>query len=203
LGHILREARALNGGGTAESADAAEAQLSLIREVVGLLHTGRVPCWLHGGWGVDFLLGTVSRPHDDIEFVVWERDRERLKKLLRARGFEVIRDRPEDVISTKHGHLVEFYFIRRKEGGELVTPGKWEHWPWPEGAFSEESGQLGDVTCRVVGAEAQLDSKEGYLAHNGKPLRPKDVQDIRLLREILARRTGKRDAGGSARQGFD
>ncbi len=57
-----------------EEANTGEEQLSLIREVVGLLDAAGVRRWLWGGWGVDFLLGEVSRPHGDIEFVVRERD---------------------------------------------------------------------------------------------------------------------------------
>ncbi len=175
-----------------------EAQLSLIREVVGLLDAAGVQHWLWGGWGVDFLLGEVSRPHGDIEFAVWERDRERLKEVLCEHDYHLVDDRVEDVISSKQGQLVEFYFIRRNETGEVVTPGKWEGWPWPESAFSGETGRLGDVRCPVVSAEAQLRSKEEYLSQTGVPPRPKDVEDMRRLRDVLAGRDRAQEAEGGA-----
>jgi hypothetical protein len=181
-----------------QEANTREAQLSLIREVAGLLDAAGVQCWLYGGWGVDFLLGEVSRPHGDIEFVVWERDRERLKEVLREHGYQLVDDRVEDVISSKHGQLVEFYFIRCNETGEVVTPEKWEGWPWPEGAFSGETGRLGGVRCPVVSAETQLRSKEEYLSQTGAPPRPKDVEDMRRLRDILASRDRAQGAGGRA-----
>ncbi len=182
----------------ADNAAAVETQLALIRDVVGLLQAASVTCWLWGGWGVDFVLGVVSRPHRDIEFVIWERDRERLKHILGRHDYQVVDDRVEDVISRKHGQLVEFYFIRRNEDGTIVTPGAWEYWPWPVGAFSEATGQLGDVRCQVVSVEAQLAMKEEYLAQTGTPPRPKDIEDMRRLRDVLARRAQTRKASGCA-----
>ncbi len=102
------------------------------------------------------------------------------------------------MIARMRGQLVEFYFIRRNEAGEVVTPGKWEGWPWPEGAFSGETGRLGDVRCPVVSAEAQLRSKEEYLSQTGVPPRPKDVEDMRRLRDVLAGRDRAQEADGGA-----
>jgi hypothetical protein len=182
-----------------EEADVGGVQLSLIREVVGLLDAAEVRCWLYGGWGVDFLLGQVSRPHGDIEFVVREGDRQRLEELLRGHDFELVRAGAESVIARKRDQLVEFYLVRRNETGQIVTPGEWEGWPWPAGAFSGETGRIGDVRCPVVSAEAQLLTKEEYLSHTGVPLRRKDLEDMRRLRDVLAGRDRAQEAGDHAR----
>ena len=48
--------------------------------------------WIDGGWGVDALLGSQTRPHKDLEIAIEERDLSRLTAALKARGYrEVIR----------------------------------------------------------------------------------------------------------------
>ena len=173
-----------------EDAGITEVQLSIIREVVDILGTAGLSFWLWGGWAVDFLTGDIGRPHRDIEFVVFERDRERLKTLLAQHTFELVDDRPEDVISRKQGQLVEFYFVKKNSVGQLVTPGRWEFWPWPAEAFDGTTGRLRDIVCPVVSAQAQLAMKEEYQSQTGDSPRPKDVEDMRRLREFLAGRTG-------------
>jgi lincosamide nucleotidyltransferase A/C/D/E len=55
-----------------------------------------VTVWIDGGWGVDALLGVQTRPHSDLDIAVQEKDAQKLRELLEARGF---RDVPRDETS--------------------------------------------------------------------------------------------------------
>lgn len=169
---------------------AAADQLALIREITTILASAGVPHWLFGGWAVDFFVGACTRPHDDVEFVVWQHDLPRLHALLEARGC-----RPafthEDAAGWWSGVvLAEFYCIEQNDEGQIVTPGPWKDWPWPMESFTAPPGRLDDVVCPLVRAEVQLATKEGYRYRPaGAPPRPKDLADIAHLRRALAARS--------------
>jgi len=61
-------------------------QLALIDLVHRLLADGGVPHWLGRGWGIDFLLTRITRPHGDIDFAVWLQDWPQVAALLRGHG---------------------------------------------------------------------------------------------------------------------
>jgi hypothetical protein len=38
--------------------------------ILGRLEEAQIDAWLHGGWGVDALLGKQTRPHEDLDLIV-------------------------------------------------------------------------------------------------------------------------------------
>lgn len=48
-----------------------------------------IEVWLDGGWGVDALLGTQTRPHKDVDLILRVADLPRLLEILGTRGFEI------------------------------------------------------------------------------------------------------------------
>jgi hypothetical protein len=164
--------------------DGTAAQLALIEELSRLLTDEATPHWLFGGWAVDFVVGRVTRPHRDIEFVVWWHDAERLPPILGEHEYEVRAREEEAITFIKQGQHVEFYVIVRDARGRLITPGRWANWPWLDGSFDGPRGRIGEVVCPVVSVETQLDTKEAYLRHTGVPLRSKDRADIASLRGL-------------------
>ena len=89
--------------------------------------------------------------------------------------------------------------IRRGQGDAIVTP-EFEYWPWPKGAFSGPVRTLRGVTCRVLTVRALLAEKESYQEFRGVPLRPKDEISLRLLRELVGEREGRRRIRVDARR---
>lgn len=85
------------------------------------------------------------------------------------------------------GHQrISFTFLEWNSLGQIITPGRWADWPWPEGSFSPETVTLEGVVCPVVSAEALLDGKENMSKHPaGEPLREHDRADIVQLRRLL------------------
>lgn len=164
-------------------------QLTLIREITTALSQAGVPHWLFGGWAVDFFVGGLTRPHQDVEFIVWQHDLSRLRSLLEERGYRPAFSREDAAAWWSGDTLVEFDFIERDDQGRIVTPGPWKDWPWPAETFSAPPGRLGEVVCPLVSGMAQLETKEGYRRHPaGAPPRPKDLADIAHLRRVLAER---------------
>ena len=97
-------------------------------------------------------------------------------------------DRPEEHIGFyKLDQFVSFGLLERTGSGEVVTSGRWTDWPYPQGAFSVPDGQLGDLTCPILSAEAQLDEKVNFHKHlAGAPLREEDPPAIEKLRDYIA-----------------
>lgn len=63
--------------------------------VVGLLDwldAAGLRGWLGGGWGVDALVGRVTRPHQDVDLVVTEGQLGDVLALLGADGYAVAED---------------------------------------------------------------------------------------------------------------
>lgn len=53
-----------------------------VLEIIGRLDRARIRWWIHGGWGMDALLGTETRPHDDLDLAVARDDIDRLEASL-------------------------------------------------------------------------------------------------------------------------
>ncbi len=63
--------------------------LDLINRVFRLFEGNGMDIYLSGGWAADFLAGSITRPHVDIDTYVWEKEQERIKRLLGEEGFLV------------------------------------------------------------------------------------------------------------------
>ena len=158
--------------------------VAIIAEIARLLTQESVPFWLFGGWAVDFAVGHVTRPHRDIEWVIWGHDSDRVTRLLSARGY-ALRAREEEALTlVTQGIDVEFYVLVRDAHGCIITPGRWAQWPWLPGAFAGAAGRIGEVACPMISIETLLETKEGYAQQTGLPLRPHDHADIAWLRRL-------------------
>ena len=58
------------------------------RAVYELLDRNGVRCWVMGGWGVDALLGRVTREHKDLDLLVLISDLPRYAEVVQHHGFE-------------------------------------------------------------------------------------------------------------------
>ena len=56
--------------------------------VYDLLDRNGVQCWVIGGWGVDALLGRVTREHKDLDLLVLITDLPRYADIVQQHGFE-------------------------------------------------------------------------------------------------------------------
>src|SRR5215213_10917495 len=56
--------------------------------VLDRLEAAGLVAWLDGGWGVDALVGSQSRPHRDVDLVIARGDRPAVQAALAVAGFE-------------------------------------------------------------------------------------------------------------------
>jgi lincosamide nucleotidyltransferase A/C/D/E len=75
-----------------------------VLDVYSSLEILRVEIWIDGGWGVD-ALGKQSRPHQDLDIAIQQKDLPILRELLRKRRYKEHKNRP--------GEGLEFRFGRR------------------------------------------------------------------------------------------
>jgi hypothetical protein len=167
------------------SDDSTAVQLRLIGELTTVLQAAGIPHWLFGGWGVDFLVGAVTRPHSDVDLIVWRQDAAEFRELLAGRGYE---ERPSpsgpelDARFCKEGQLVEVMFVHEREEGGVY----WDDWHLPPDSLGARQGRVEDVTCPTIRPETLLGCKEACLRQESEPSeREKHARDVERLRSLL------------------
>lgn len=167
-----------------------DAQLEVISEIVDLLAAAGLSWWLFGGWGMDALIGRVTREHSDIEFWIEIGDAELVRAALERRGFQAVGNQPpeESQEFERDGVCFSSAFFVRADDGFAHPEGRWSDWRFPPGSFSDGTGTLAGRSVPVMSVEGMLAMKEQYATlRNGRPLRDKDVRDLVALRQLLAR----------------
>jgi lincosamide nucleotidyltransferase A/C/D/E len=160
--------------------------------VLDALDASGVEYWLSGGWGVDALAGRQTRPHDDLDIVIddFERDEPKARKALIDLGFEHVEFHErrtwmphQSVLDDGAGHRVDFVSIdwdRLVERfGTPTTDGtaKSRDEALERKVLSE--GTIEGRRVRCLSAEVQL------LYHSGFALEPAPRRDVDLLRNEL------------------
>jgi len=148
-----------------------DSDLAAIESLGRLLDAAKIEYWLFGGWAVDFWVGRVTRPHDDIDVAAWRRDYDAIQKVLTAGGWTHT-PTDEDAVGTRYlldGALVEFTFLEAGHAGEIVIPIPGNRVVFPMESFGDARRTLSDVTARVIPlpllregkATPRLDATEG------------------------------------------
>lgn len=149
-----------------------------VLDLVSALDTAEICYWLDGGWGVDALLGEQTRPHGDLDLVLPRTDLDRVKALLLARGYEVIRDWLPTTLAFRDssGREIDLHPIdTTPDGGghQVLEDGTTWHYAPPV------EGSIGGRRVRCASAEDQL------LMHQGYEPRAVDYADVRRISELF------------------
>ncbi|MGN7938231.1 nucleotidyltransferase domain-containing protein [Virgibacillus sp. 6R] len=67
-----------------------ESQLKVLAKISTISARIGIEFWLRGGWAIDFILGKITRSHDDIDLITWIQNREGLEDSLLKAGYEKI-----------------------------------------------------------------------------------------------------------------
>ena len=139
-----------------------------------LAESSGVRCWVMGGWGVDALLGSQTRPHHDLDLLVLVDDLPRLCRAMESEGFERQRiwdgenewvsidgtDWPTAfVLGDANGREIDVHAVEiTTEGG--VIPRCVVPWVFADDALSG-SGRIGETIVACLSASGQMAAR-GY-----------------------------------------
>jgi lincosamide nucleotidyltransferase A/C/D/E len=152
-------------------------------EVVRLLDLfegAGVEVWIDGGWGVDALLESELREHDDLDLVAHLGDSQTIVRVLEDAGYEVVAGAaPKSFVAvTADGRQVDVHPVTFDEarGGGVYLMDDGREWVYPAAGFSG-TGRVGGRAVRCLTPEVQV------LVHEGYELEEKDYRELRLLHE--------------------
>jgi len=136
-----------------------------------LFESAGIEVWLDGGWAVDALLGTQTRPHKDVDIILRLADLSQLREMLGRRGFEIQQGGRESnfVLADHSGLEVDVHaivFDRDGNGVYLMENGS--DWIFPASGFTQ-------VLCHAHGyvpTEKDLRDMELLQARFGVELPP-------------------------------
>jgi len=161
-----------------------ESQLKVLAEIRSISESLGTEFWLRGGWAIDFLLGKVTRTHDDIDLITWVQNRERLEAELIKNGYvrtpvkEEFRDRQSDF--RKDRVEITLGYISHSEDGNLIMNGLPE-WIWRPDSLLPKPFIFNNISAKVLNPKQLLEEKEVY-EQIGRTPRQKDAESKKLLR---------------------
>jgi lincosamide nucleotidyltransferase A/C/D/E len=152
-------------------------------ELVGLCEAAAIPVWLDGGWGVDALLQTQTRPHKDVDIVLAVADVPKLQELLAMKGFSVREGKPPHsfVLADGAGTEIDVHAVTfDHDGNGVYRMQNGQDWVYPAEGFGGH-GLVEQMAVRCLSPTAQVLCH----AHGYVPVE-KDFRDM----DLLSRRFG-------------
>lgn len=154
------------------------AEAEEVLAVLGACEDAVIGVWLDGGWGVDALLGSHTRPHRDIDIVVPLRDIDRLLLALHPLGYAMAEDHlpTQAVLRSIDGREVDVHPVALDDHGD-----GWQAQASPDGSDCRYPAN-GFVTGTIAGHVVPCLSTEVQVAHHmGYRPRPHDREDMHRL----------------------
>jgi len=153
---------------------------STVRRFVAQLEKGGIHVWLDGGWGIDALLGRVTRPHHDLDIVVRVSDEPKALEVLRPADF-VLRGGsiPHAIVLVDpSGHELDFHTVTFQSDGTAVhRMDNGNDWVFSADAFTGV-GTVDGAKVQCLSAETQVRCHaQGYAPTE------KDFRDMELLQQ--------------------
>jgi len=147
---------------TAITERAAGMDADRVLAVLRLLADAAVNAWVDGGWGVDALLGAVTREHADLDVVVPLPQVDAARAALAGAGYvRLLRDWAPTAVAVADGggHEIDLHLVvpTADGGGDQALPdGGRFHYPPPV------TGSVAGRPVRCVDAATQLRAHLGY-----------------------------------------
>jgi lincosamide nucleotidyltransferase A/C/D/E len=138
-----------------------------------------VPAWVHGGWGVDALLGDQTRDHDDLDLITQLADVPRIRTILAKRGFTMVRGESHTnfVLADDRGREIDFHPVSWDgQGNALYVNERGQKWTLRPADLMGVGSILGQpVACLTPEIE--------MATHSGYDLQDNDQHDIEALHQ--------------------
>lgn len=138
--------------------------------------------WLDGGWGVDVIVGEMTRNHRDVDIDFDSQYTEDLLRVLIENGYKVTTDcRPVriELYNPDLSYIDIHPFILADDGSAKQADPDGGYFEFPSGFFTETVFQGRKIPCISV--------KGQKIFHTGYELREVDKHDITLIDKLLAK----------------
>ena len=155
-----------------------EMNVGALVDLLQLFESAGIEVWLDGGWAVDAVLGTQTRPHQDLDIILRAADLAGLREILSKRGFEIQKGGTESnfVLADRSGLEVDVHVIVfDRDGNGVYRMQNGSDWIFPATGFSGR-GAVEGFSVRCLSPEIQvLCHAHGYVPTE------KDLRDMELL----------------------
>ena len=158
--------------------------LAALGSVAKAFDSAEIEYWFFGGWAVDLWVGRLTRPHDDIDVLVWRRDEPRVHEALRAGGWQHTPS-PEDLVGTNYARGqcdLQLTFVVPGESGGVVVPVPDRPIVLSTGPLAFARRDLDNVTARVLALDMMLALKSS--PRSDELGGGKDRADLAALRSV-------------------
>jgi hypothetical protein len=158
--------------------------LSMVGSASDALDGAGLEHWFFGGWAVDLWVGRLTRPHEDIDVLVWRRDEKRIHEVLQGAGW-VHTPTAEDLVGTNYargGYELQLTFVVPGAEGGVVVPVPEQPMVVSSGPLAFARRSLGDVSVRVLTLEMMLAIK--VTPRPDEVGGGKDRPDLAVLRSV-------------------
>jgi lincosamide nucleotidyltransferase A/C/D/E len=145
--------------------------------VLDALRSRGISAWVHGGWGIDALLGEETRIHDDLDLVVQVADWPRIRPALAGLGYHVAAGAPPTnvVLLDAAGRQVDLHPVRFAANGDgIYRMATGEDWPFPAAGFAGH-GRIRQREVRCLTPDVEV------LCHVDYELEEVDYADLAAL----------------------
>ena len=152
-------------------------------DVVGVLclfQNAGITVWLDGGWGVDALLQTQTRPHKDVDIIPRVADVPKLLAILECRGFAVKEGTPPNafVLADGEGLEVDIHAVTfDNDGNGIHRMDNGGDWIFKPEAFTGQ-GIIDGLNVHCLSPLAQVQCHAQGYTPTGK-----DLHDMELLQQ--------------------
>ena len=162
-----------------------ERGLAALGSASGALEAAHLEHWFFGGWAADLWVGRLTRPHDDIDVLVWRHDEARVDDSLAAAGW-LHTPTPEDLVGTNYtrdAYMLQLtYVVPGAEGGVIV--------PVPEQPIVVSTGPLAFARRNLNAVSVRVLTLELMRATKSTPRTDqaggeKDRADLAALRFVV------------------
>ncbi len=149
-------------------------------ELMQLFDSAAIEVWLEGGWGVDALLGTQTRPHKDVDIILRVADLPKLRGLLGCGGFAIQEGgTPSNfVLADRSGREVDVHAIDFDvDGNGVYRMANGQDWIFPAAGFIGR-GVVSGFSVRCLTPETQVLCHGPWYAPTEN-----EIRDMELLHE--------------------
>lgn len=131
---------------------------SEVIEILDLIEGNGVEVWVHGGWGVDALLGEQTRTHDDLDVIVRVDDVAEMRRVLAEFSFELCEGLPRAnfVLRDQGSCQIDVHPVRFDEDGNgIYRLANGENWAFPAPGFIG-TGRIAGRQIKCLTADVEM-----------------------------------------------